>query len=317
MTTNPESVVRVRARNGGRASVYEANGWAQVYNQGLLAGSGVTEDSRASMNVLVGGSQSAPDVVVAETASHYKIGLDIVGQVPVAITAPGANTRITAIVVYTDDLAIVSEQTEVTGSPATCGLITVNGVTSASSPQPPTDSQIRQAITADGATGSQAAYAVIGLVQVAAGMENISNSMITVKKATDGIILSSMLAEAKTEPAVFSGNSASNSASYRDMTGTYTIPEDGLYELNTHVYSASAAGTSFSMSVKALLGSEVLFERTSIISTPNYAANNFASLDATLSFWAKKGDLIKLQSLVAEAKWTGRINHVSRVKRLA
>ena len=34
--TNPDNIVRVRARNGGRASVYEANGWAQAYSDGLL-----------------------------------------------------------------------------------------------------------------------------------------------------------------------------------------------------------------------------------------------------------------------------------------
>ena len=188
--TNPDNAVRVRARNGGRASVYEANGWAQIYKQGLLAGTGVTEDTRASMNVLVGGSQSAPDVVIAETASHYKIGMDIVGQVPVTITAPGSNSRLTAIIVYTDDLSVMSEETSITGSPATCGLITVNGDTHASNPQPPSDSQIRQVITADGATGGQAAYAVIALVKVSAGVENISNSMITIQRATDAIVTS-------------------------------------------------------------------------------------------------------------------------------
>ena len=176
--TNPDNIVRVRARNGGRASVYEANGWAQAYTAGLIEGHGVTQNTSADMNVLVGGSGSKPDVILAENPSGYKIALDLVGQQPIAITAPASNSRISAVVAYTDDLSLATTQDTVTGSPASCGLIVVNGTASVS-PSEPSDAQIRTAITSDGATGSQAAYCVIATILVANDTTIITNSMIT------------------------------------------------------------------------------------------------------------------------------------------
>lgn len=180
--TNPDNIVRVRARTGGRASVYEANGWCQAYTSGLLEGNGVLQNISADMNVLVGGSASKPDVVLAENPAGYKIALDLVGQQAVAITAPASNSRISAIVAYTDDLSLSTTEDTVTGSPSSCGLIVVNG-TAASSPSEPTDTQIRSAITADGATGSQAAYCVIATILVANNTTIITNSEITNKIA--------------------------------------------------------------------------------------------------------------------------------------
>lgn len=180
--TNPDNIVRVRARNGGRASVYEANGWCQPFSTGLVEGNGVIQNTSADMNVLVGGSATKPDVIIAENAAGYKIALDIVGQQAVAITAPASNSRISAIVAYTDDLSLPTTEDNVTGSPASCGLIVVNGTASAS-PSAPTDTQIRSAITADGATGSQAAYAVIATIVVASTTTSITDSLISINYA--------------------------------------------------------------------------------------------------------------------------------------
>lgn len=180
--TNPDNIVRVRARNGGRASVYEANGWCQAFSTGLLEGNGVIQNTSADMNVLVGGSTTKPDVVIAQNASGYKIALDLVGQHAVTITAPASNKRISAIVAYTNDLSLSTTEDTVTGSPASCGLIVVNGTT-ASSPSAPTDTQIRNAISSDGATGSQAAYCVIATITVSSSTSVITNSEITTNKA--------------------------------------------------------------------------------------------------------------------------------------
>ena len=183
--TNPDNIVRVRARNGGRASVYEANGWAQAYTSGLVEGNGVIQNTSADMHVLVGGSATKPDVVLAENPAGYKIALDLVGQQAITITTPASNSRISAIVAYTDDLAIASTEDTITGSPASCGLIVVNG-TASSSPTEPTDNQIRTAITADGATGSQAAYCVIATILVASDATTITDSLITMNQAKIG-----------------------------------------------------------------------------------------------------------------------------------
>lgn len=173
--TNPGNIVRVRARNGGRASVYEANGWCQSFSMGVLEGNGVTQNTSADMNVLVGGSPSKPDVVIAQNPSGYKVALDLVGQQAVAITAPASGSRHTVIVAYTDDLALSTTETNVTGSPSSCGLIVVNGSNVAS----PSDAQIRSAITADGATGSQASYAILADINVSSNTTMITNSLIT------------------------------------------------------------------------------------------------------------------------------------------
>lgn len=190
--TNPDNIVRVRARNGGRASVYEANGWAQAFTSGLVEGNGVKQNTSADMNVLVGGSTAKPDVVLAENPSGYRVALDLVGQQALAITAPASNSRISAIVAYTDDLSLATTEDTVTGSPASCGLIVVNGTTSAT-PSDPTDAQIRTAITADGATGSQAAYCVIATILVASNTSTITDTLITnnvAKLAGTGVVSS-------------------------------------------------------------------------------------------------------------------------------
>lgn len=180
--TNPNNIVRVRARNGGRASVYEVNAWAQGFSMGILEGYGVTQNTSADMNVLVGGSATKPDVLIAQNPAGYKIALDIIGRQAVAITAPASNSRISAIVAYTNDLSLSTTQDDVTGSPASCGLIVVNG-TAAANPVAPTDSQIRTAITSDGATGSQAAYCVIATIKVASNTTMITNSLISTNQA--------------------------------------------------------------------------------------------------------------------------------------
>jgi len=180
--TNPGDTVRVRARRGGRASVYEANGWCQAFTDGLLEGFGVVPNTIADLNVLVGGTSARPDVVLATNPSGYRIALDLVSQQVITITTPATNARISSIVAYTDDLALATTESNVTGSPASCGLIVVNGAAS-STPIAPSDTDIRAAITADGAAGSQASYAVIANILVTSNTTTITNSLITVKRA--------------------------------------------------------------------------------------------------------------------------------------
>lgn len=176
--TNPGNIVRVRARKGGRASVYEANAWCQAYTAGLLDGKGVLQNTVPNMTVLVGGSPDYPDVVLATNPAGYRIALDLVGQQPITITAPASGSRISSIIAYTDDLALVSSDSGTTGSPSSCGLIVVNGTTSAT-PTAPNDTTIRNAITADGAAGAQASYGIIANIKVASNTTTIGDSLIT------------------------------------------------------------------------------------------------------------------------------------------
>lgn len=227
--TNPDNIVRVRARNGGRASVYEANGWCQAYGSGILDGTGVVQNTSANMTVLVGGSSSKPDVLIAENPSGYKIALDLVGEQPVTITAPASNSRISAIVAYTDDLALESTEDTVTGSPASCGLIVVNGSSSAS-PSAPTDTQIRNAITADGATGSQASYAVIATITVASNTTTITDSLITRNQAGVQSSKIDFATMRETFPVLNTDTSNNNVNSDRWYTQyEYNVPQRGRY----------------------------------------------------------------------------------------
>lgn len=225
--TNPSNMVRVRARNGGRASVYEANGWAQAFSSGLVEGHGVTQNTSADMKVLVGGSATNPDVALAQNPAGYKIALDIVSQQAITLTAPASNSRISAIVAYTDDLSLATTEDTVTGSPASCGLIVVNGTASAN-PTAPTDAQIRTAITSDGATGSQACYCVIATVLVASGTSVITNSLITTNMA--GIAQKNIN---------FNGFSIASSSSLGMTTsgGSYTATGFGVVQIQAAVAS--------------------------------------------------------------------------------
>lgn len=240
--TNPDNIVRVRARNGGRASVYEANAWCQMLNAGLLEGNGVLQNTSADMNVLVGGSASKPDVVIATAPSGYHVALDIVGQQAVAITAPATNSRISAIVAYTDDLSLATTEDTVTGSPASCGLIVVNGTTSAN-PTNPTEATIRSAITADGATGSQAAYVVIAYITVSSATTAITNTLISIqqsgiqaqniqpasidnsKLAANAVDTSNIVDSAVTTAKINNGAVTASKIDFTTLPGNYTTSE--------------------------------------------------------------------------------------------
>lgn len=175
--TNPNNMVRIRSRNGGRASVYEANAWAQTEMPGIILGDGVKENTTADLNVLVGGDYNKPNIVIAHNSAGYKIALDIVSQQAIPITPPATNSRFSLIVAYTDDLALPTTEDTITGSPSSCGLIVVNGATAAS-PKTPTDADIRAAISADGATGSEASYCVLAQIKVSSDTSAITQNMI-------------------------------------------------------------------------------------------------------------------------------------------
>lgn len=178
--TNPSSIVRIHSRKAGRASVLEANMPFQIYGNGLLTGTGVVPNT--GLTVTVGGSASTPDIAIAETPSGYKVALDIIGTANITLTAPSSNSKIVSIVAYTNDLSADSTEPSATGSPASCGLIKVDG-TAAANPSAPNDSKIRTAITSDGGTGSQAAYAVLAEITIASGTTTITSSLINSKDA--------------------------------------------------------------------------------------------------------------------------------------
>lgn len=175
MATNPDSIVRLHSRNGGRGSVLESNIPFQIYDNGLLHGNGAKAPETETLSVTVGGTTSAPDIVIATNPAGYKIALDIAGNTNATVPTPTVNNQVSLVIAYTEDLAALSTDTTTTGNPSSCGLIVVTG---SQSDTPPDDTAIRSAITADGATGSQAAYAIIASVTVPTGATFITESMI-------------------------------------------------------------------------------------------------------------------------------------------
>ena len=265
--TNPDNIVRMGTRLGGRGSIQEENAWAQVYSPGVIAGAGAKQNPNPGMMVLVGGTTTNPDVVIAAGPTGYRIALDVIGQKIINVAAPATNSRITSIVAYTDALTVQSTEATITGSPKTCGLIVVNGIASAN-PQPPTDTQIRQAITSDGATGAQAYYGVIANIKIDANTTTITDSLITnvrsnasyglVKKPSFSVYKSITTGfNAGDSVVVFDKKDYDDLNMYNTTTGNFTIPVDGKYHITMQV-GVGSAGISGAAHVHVFRNGEVI-----------------------------------------------------------
>lgn len=176
--TNPSNAVGTNAAYGGRTSVNAFNDDLAIYSgRGVVSGWACAPDS--GMGVVLGGDGTTRDVAVAEDDSGNRTTINNTSGAPVSVTigaAPASNSRIDAIVAYVDNPPQGSS--EITDNYEACGIISINGAASAS-PSAPTDSAIRSAITADGASGATAYYVVLATVRVASGTTTIVASNIT------------------------------------------------------------------------------------------------------------------------------------------
>lgn len=175
--TNPNNAVGTNGAFGGRTSVNAFNDIMGAFqSRGVLSGWGISPSS--GMTVSVGGNGTTRDVAVAEDASGNKTSVNNISGAPILVTldsAPASNSRYDAIVAYVDKPPVSSATQD---NPECCGIIPVTG-TSSSSPAYPDDNTIRSAITADGASGATAYYAILGYVLVASGTTSITSAMIT------------------------------------------------------------------------------------------------------------------------------------------
>lgn len=177
MSTNPNNSVGTNGAFGGRTSVNAFNDIMGAFqSRGVLSGWGISPSS--GMTVSVGGNGTTRDVAVAEDASGNKTSVNNISGAPILVTldsAPASNSRYDAIVVYVDKPPMGNATQD---NPECCGIIPVTG-TAASSPSYPSDATIRSAITADGASGATAYYAILGYVLVASGTTTITSGMVT------------------------------------------------------------------------------------------------------------------------------------------
>lgn len=169
--TNPDNAIGTNAAYSGRTSVNAFNDDLAAYSRGILTGWNCQVDT--GLTVLLGGGNSVRDVAIAEDNAGNKTTINNISldEVPVTIdTAPGANSRIDAIVAYVDNPPQGSDSTA--DNPEACGIIPVAG-TPAVDPQAPDDNAIRTAITADGASGTTAYYVVLATVTVPTGTTDL------------------------------------------------------------------------------------------------------------------------------------------------
>lgn len=175
--TNPNNAVGTNGAFGGRTSVNAFNDVMGAFqNSGVLSGWGIVPSS--GMTVSCGGIGTVRDVAIAEDTNGNKTSVNNISGSAIDVTldtAPASNSRYDAIVVYVDKPPMGSGTQD---NPECCGIIPVTG-TAASTPSYPDDNAIRSAITADGASGATAYYAVIGYVLVASGTTTISSGMIS------------------------------------------------------------------------------------------------------------------------------------------
>lgn len=175
--TNPNDAVGTNGAFGGRTSVNAFNDVLGAFqSRGVLSGWGVAPSS--GMTVACGGSGTIRDVAVAEDANGNKTTVNNISGSPITVTldsAPASNSRYDAIVVYVDKPPVGNATQD---NPECCGIIKVTGTASAT-PAYPDDTAIRNAITADGASGGTAYYAVIAYVLVASTTTTITSGMIT------------------------------------------------------------------------------------------------------------------------------------------
>lgn len=171
MSTNPNNAVGTNAAYDGRTSVKAFNDGIGAYSRGILSGWACSPNT--GMTVSLGGNGTTRDIAIAEDVGGNKITVNNISESPINVTmsaAPSTNSRIDLIVAYVDNPPQGSATS--IDNPGACGLITVSG-TAAANPVAPTESTIRTAITADGASGSTAYYVILAQITIAAGTTDI------------------------------------------------------------------------------------------------------------------------------------------------
>lgn len=230
MSTNPNSAVGTNAAYSGRTSVNAFNDGLAAYGRGILSGWACS--SSTGLNVQLGGASTVRDVAVAVDNAGNRTTINNISGAPIEMTisaAPSTNSRIDAIVAYVDNPA--EGVSTVADNPAACGMIVVKG-TAAASPVEPNETMIRSAITADGASGVTAYYAVLATVKIASGTTDLTSDNIAAGPSA-GVGLQNIDFTTFNRGAIQSVSSNS-----------FTAPSVGFFSfktiINTNVYGSSA-----------------------------------------------------------------------------
>lgn len=231
--TNPDNALGTNGAFGGRTSVNALNDVTAVFDRsGIVRGWACVPSS--GMVVALGGDGVNRDVAIAEDPVGNRTTINNISGAAVEVTIPAAptvNSRIDAIVAYVSNPPQGSA-TEI-DNPSAVGLIVVSGAV-AVSPTAPAESAIRSAITADGASGSNAYYVILAYVVVRAGITTITASDIT-NGGMAGVV------EANGSQSVSSSTIMSFSSKTTILTITATAKGRYFYSSATRAYSDSGA----------------------------------------------------------------------------
>ena len=181
--TNPGNAVGTNGAYGGRTSVNAFNDVLSAFDgPGIIAGWQCVP--KAGLTVSLGGSALQRDVAIAQNDIGQRTTANNISTQPVDVTlaaAPTAGQRIDAIVAYVNNPP--ESNSDEIDNPDACGLITVSSSVT-TNPTVPTESMIRDAITADGASGATAYYVVLATINVQTGASVITqNDIMAGKKA--------------------------------------------------------------------------------------------------------------------------------------
>lgn len=174
---NPNNALGTNGAYGGRTSVNAFNDVLGAFkNRGVLSGWGCVPSS--GLTVEIGGNGSVRDVALAEDNVGNKTTVNNISQAPIPVVMPAApanNSRVDSIVAYIESSPSTNAETD---NYSAVNLLVVSGNTG-TTPSASSESEIRTAITADGASGSTAYYVVLANVTIPAGTTDIDASMIS------------------------------------------------------------------------------------------------------------------------------------------
>lgn len=175
MAVNPNNLLGQSNPNGtvGVSLGIDPAGANEAFSAGATSGFYVTPTSPAGMSVQVGGAVGVVDSALVRSASGITFPVGNVTGTPITLTVPAApstNSRIDSVVLYVD----TSVTATLTDGANAVGIEIVSG-TSASSPVPPTEAQIRSAIT----NGASIAYTVLANITVSSSTSTITASNIS------------------------------------------------------------------------------------------------------------------------------------------
>lgn len=176
---NPDNKLGVNAAFQGRTTPNTLNLGLQVLSgRGIISGFSVTPVS--GLTVSIGAVAGTPDAAIVQDDIGNRLIMTTRSTVPIQQTlseAPETDSRIDAIVIYTNNPPEVIESIPTADNPTVCAMLVVEGEVAAT-PTAPDDTAIRAAITADEASGATAYYAVLAYVTVEAGVTDLTSGEI-------------------------------------------------------------------------------------------------------------------------------------------